>query len=458
MGVIRVFKGNKVYFRPQGFLDAKVVSEIIMPADIKLIERKGVKCVVVDFSKIISANMNAIKFLNDVFEMLYKKNIDCTIFNANNNVLNILNNLDSSFFNYYESEEIMKLFCDEDYAPNKPIFLCCIKDDQNKNMLIFNLVKKGFTPIVVDSMDDIGSEDAIIIKKSFISRIANRVSAIMKNGIIYFYFNDFLDANISNMFDLEYYRRNLLIGFKVFIFDMNGVKGMNVHAVRFLSKLGVEAAEYGALLAIIGLSKKYIQPKLIQDLEAVGFVFFKDEEEFLNSDDYKDAINNSSVIYKKSRKITKDFVKVLPFFVNATISTIEMMTGVKATKEAPNIKEVNIDTTRKDLVASSIGFYGDLDGTLILIFTEKLSRAISKILVGEEFTTHEEMVDMIGEFANIIVGNVKLELERHDLDINLTLPKVFDKLEELQNIVVNKQGIEVKFYFDGEEFYFYLTR
>jgi len=353
MGVIRVFKGNKVYFRPQGFLDAKVVSEIIMPADIKLIERKGVKCVVVDFSKIISANMNAIKFLNDVFEMLYKKNIDCTIFNANNNVLNILNNLDSSFFNYYESEEIMKLFCDEDYAPNKPIFLCCIKDDQNKNMLIFNLVKKGFTPIVVDSMDDIGSEDAIIIKKSFISRIANRVSAIMKNGIIYFYFNDFLDANISNMFDLEYYRRNLLIGFKVFIFDMNGVKGMNVHAVRFLSKLGVEAAEYGALLAIIGLSKKYIQPKLIQDLEAVGFVFFKDEEEFLNSDDYKDAINNSSVIYKKSRKITKDFVKVLPFFVNATISTIEMMTGVKATKESPNIKEVNIDTSRKDLVASS---------------------------------------------------------------------------------------------------------
>jgi len=458
MGVIRVFKGNKVYFRPQGFLDAKVVSEIIMPADIKLIERKGVKCVVVDFSTPFISNMNAIKFLNDVFEMLYKKNIDCTIFNANNNVLNILNNLDSSFFNYYESEEIMKLFCDEDYAPNKPIFLCCIKDDQNKNMLIFNLVKKGFTPIVVDSMDDIGSEDAIIIKKSFISRIANRVSAIMKNGIIYFYFNDFLDANISNMFDLEYYRRNLLIGFKVFIFDMNGVKGMNVHAVRFLSKLGVEAAEYGALLAIIGLSKKYIQPKLIQDLEAVGFVFFKDEEEFLNSDDYKDAINNSSVIYKKSRKITKDFVKVLPFFVNATISTIEMMTGVKATKEAPNIKEVNIDTTRKDLVASSIGFYGDLDGTLILIFTEKLSRAISKILVGEEFTTHEEMVDMIGEFANIIVGNVKLELERHDLDINLTLPKVFDKLEELQNIVVNKQGIEVKFYFDGEEFYFYLTR
>jgi CheY-specific phosphatase CheX len=239
---------------------------------------------------------------------------------------------------------------------------------------------------------------------------------------------------------------------------MNNVKGLNVHAVRFLTKLGVEAAEYGALLAIVGLSKKNIQPKLIEDLEAVGFMFFKDEKEFLDSKDYKEAINSTSMIYKKSRKITKDFVKLLPFFVNATISTIEMMTGVKAQKEKPNIKEVNVDTSRKDLVASSIGFYGDLDGALILIFTEKLSKRISKILIGEEYSSKEEMVDMVGEFANIIVGNVKLELDRHDVEINLTLPKVFDELDKLQNIVVNKQGIEVKFYFEGEEFYFYLTR
>jgi len=458
MGVIKNIKGNKVFYRPQGFLDAQAVSEIITPVDINMMEKRGIKCVAVDFSKIISANMNAIRFLNDIFEMLYKKNIDCAVYNANNNIYNIFNNLKNCYFNYYENEEIMKIFCDEDYITEKPVFLCCMQDDQNKNMLIFNLVKKGITPAVVNSENDIGTDNAVVIKKSFISKIADRVSGIMKNGIIYFYFNGFLDVNISDMFDMEYYRRNLLIGFKVFVFDMNNVKGMNIHAVRFLSKLGVEAAEYGALLAIIGLSKKNIQQKLIEDLEAVGFVFFENEKEFLESEDYKEAINSSSMIYKKSRKITKDFVKILPFFVNATISTIEMMTGVKATKEPPNIKEVNVDTSREDLVASSIGFYGDLDGALILIFTEKLSRAISKILVGEEYTTKEEMVDMVGEFANIIVGNVKLELDRHDVEINLTLPKVFDKLEQLQNIVINKQGIEVKFYFDGEEFYFYLTR
>jgi len=420
-------------------------------------EKKNTKCVAVDFSKIISANMNAIRFLNDIFESLYKKDINCSIFNANNNIYTILNNLENCYFNYFENEEIMKIFCYEDFIPQNDVYLL-VDDEQNKNMLIFNLVKKGITPYVVNSEEDIGNSDAIVIKKSFISKISDRVMAVMKNDIIYFYFNGFLDANVLKKFDIEYFRRNLLIGFKAFVFDMNNVKGMNVHAVRFLSKLGVEAAEYGAMISIIGLSKKNIQPSLIKDLEAVGFIFFKDEDEFLNSKELKEVLKSSSAIYKKSRKITKDFVKILPFFVNATIYTIEMLTGVKSKKEKPNLKEVNVDTSREDLIASSIGFYGDLDGALILIFSENLSKNISKILIGEEFKTKEELVDMIGEFANIIVGNVKLELEKHDIDINLTLPKVFENLKELKNIVINKQGIEVKFYFNDEEFYFYLTR
>ncbi len=458
MAVIKNVLGNKIIYKPQGFLDSNCVSEIITPLDINMMEKKNIKCVSIDFSKIISANMNAIRFLNDIFESLYKKDISCSIFNANNNIYTILNNLDNCYFNYFENEEIMKIFCYEDYVPKSDVYIVNIKDEQNKNMLIFNLVKKGITPYIVNSENDIGEKDAVVIKKSFMSKMADKVTAVMKNGIIYFYFNGFLDANVLKKFDIEYFRRNLLIGFKAFVFDMNNVKGLNVHAVRFLSKLGVEAAEYGAIISIIGLSKKNIQPSLIKDLEVLGYLFFRDEEEFLNSKELKEVLNSSSAIYKKSKKITKDFVKILPFFVNATIYTIEMMTGVKSTKDKPNLKEVNIDTKRKDLVASSIGFYGDLDGALILIFSEKLSKNISKILIGEEFKTREELVDMIGEFANIIVGNVKLELEKHDIDINLTLSKVFDNLEELQNIVINKQGIEVKFYFNDEEFYFYLTR
>lgn len=259
------------------------------------------------------------------------------------------------------------------------------------------------------------------------------------------------------MFDIEYFRRNLLIGFKVFVFDMNRVKGINVHAVRFLNKLGVEAAEYGALLVIIGLNKKNIQPQLIEDLLDLGYLFFANEEEMFNSDEYKEAMNSNEAIYKKSKKITKNFIKLLPYFVNSTISTVEMMTGVKAEKEPPKITEVTIDTS-KNYVASSIGFYGDIDGMMILILTENLTKRISKILVGEEYKTKEELNDLVNEFANIILGTVKREIQKHDLKINVTLPKVFDEMKNLQNIVINRKGVEVKFYFEGEEFYFYLVR
>ncbi len=457
MGVIKNFRGNKFLIKPQGFLDANAASEYITPIDINKIKNLKIKYISIDFSKIIAANMNALRFLNDIFEELFKKeNIESCIFNPNKNIYQIINNLDDLYFNVFESDEVEKIFFDDDYLEEKPIYLCCIKDDQNRNMLIYYLLKKGYAPKEIKSEDEI-NEDAIIIKNSIILKISNRIGAVVKNSIVYLFFDGFLDAKLSDMFDIEYFRRNLLIGFKVFVFDMNRVKGMNVHAVRFLNKLGVEAAEYGALLVIIGLNKKGIQPKLIEDLIDLGYLFFANEEEMLNSEEYKEAINSSEAIFKKSKKITKNFVNLLPYFVNSTISTVEMMTGVKAEKEPPRITEVSIDKS-KNYVASSIGFYGDMDGMMILILTENLTKRISKILLGEEYKTKEELNDMVNEFANIILGTVKREIQKHDLKINVTLPKVFDEIQNLQNIVINRKGIEVKFYFEGEEFYFYLLR
>jgi len=464
MGVIKNFIGNKFLIKPQGFLDSNSVSEFITPLDIGTIRRREIKYLSIDFSKIISANMNAIRFLNDIIENLFKKdNVESCVFNVNKNLYQIISKLDNLFFNIFENEHIEKIFFDEEYVENKPIYVCCIKDEQNKNMLIYYLLKRGYSPKIASNENEI-EEDVVVIKNSLILKVSNRIGAIVKNSIVYFFFNGFLDANLSNMFDVEYLRRNLLIGFKVFVFDMNAVKGLNVHAVRFLTLLGSEVAEYGALLAIVGLNKKNIQPELIESLIDMGYLFFADEEELFNSQEYEEAINSNESIYKRPKKITKAFVKVLPYFINSTISTIEIMTGVEATKEPPKITEVTLDTSKK-YVASSIGFYEidnkkteKIDGMMILILSEKLTKRISKILLGEEYKNKKEFNDLVNEFANIIVGTVKRELQKHDLKINITLPKVFDEIENLQSIVINREGVEVKFYFEEEEFYFYLVR
>lgn len=456
MGVIKSYLGKKVLIKPQGFLDSQNAGLLITPQDITNFKNRKIKYVSVDCSKIISSNISGIRFLNDIFEKLYKENIECAIFSPSKQVYEISLRLDNRFFNIYENEEVEKLFTSEEMI-EKDIYICCIKNEENRNLIVFNLVKKGYMPLIVESEDKINSENAIVIKKSIVSKFSNTISAITKNDIVYFFFDGFLDANIATMFDIEYFRRSLLIGFRIFVFDMNNVKGLNIHAVRFLSKLGVEAAEYGALLAIVGLNTKGIQPKLLEDLEIVGFVFFADEKSFLESEEVKEAKKNMQVVYKTQRKITKELVEMLPYFVKSTIESIELLTGIEAKKEKAELSTIEIDKS-KNYVSSSIGFYGDVDGLLILIFSETLSKKISKILIGEAIESREELVDMVGEFANIIVGNVKSEFQKEDIEIELTLPKVFEDLEKLEILVQNKKALKVKFYFENEEFYIYLTR
>ena len=457
MGVVKSFLGSKVYLRPQGFLDSSAASLIITPNDIKTFESRKIKYVSIDFSKIISANINAIRFLNDIFENLYKKEIECSFFNLNKNVFNLCLKINNRFFNIYESEEVEKVFTNDEPI-DKEIYLCCINDEENKNMIIYHLVKKGYMPITVNSESEIkNSDNIIVIKNSIISKLSNRVSAIEKDNIVYFFFDGFLDTSLAHKFDIEYFRRSLSIGFRVFVFNMNNVKGLNIHAVSFLSKLGVESAEYGALMAIVGLNAKNVQKKILTDLEDVGFIFFADEEELLNSEALAEAKKNMDVVYKKQKKITKELVNLLPYFVKSTIETIEMMTGIKSTKEKPELTKFNLDLNG-NYIASSLGFYGDIDGMVVLIFSEKLTQKIAEILLGEIPQKSEELFDIVSEFANIIVGNTKTEFAKNDVEINLTLPKVFEDLEKLKNLVLEKKAIEVMFYFDEEEFYFYLTR
>jgi CheY-specific phosphatase CheX len=314
-------------------------------------------------------------------------------------------------------------------------------------------------PISINNENDVkNKENAIIIKESIISKFSDRVSAIVKNNIVYFYFDGFLDTTIAQKFDIDYFRRSLSIGFRIFVFNMNHVKGLNVHAVSFLSKLGVESAEYGALMAIVGLNTKNIQKKMLTDLEVVGFLFFADEDELMKSEALQEAKKNMDVVYKKQKKITKELVNLLPYFVNSTIDTIELMTGIKATKEKPELTKMQLNLSNNEYVASSLGFYGDIDGMVVLIFSEKLTKKISEILLGEEAKNKEELFDIVSEFANIIVGNTKTEFAKHDVEIHMTLPKVFEDIDSLKTLVAEKKAIEVKFYFNNEEFYFYLTR
>jgi len=460
----KTFKNSAVIIKPQGFLDGNNANMLITTTDINNFERKKIKSLELICSNVVSLNLNAARFLNDVFENLYKKNIESFIISPNKNIESVLLKLKEKFFNIIENTEVATVFCqDNNDTFTKNIYLYS-DDVENKNIILYYLIKKGYIPIILNSKEELQAKkasnpDALFIEKSRISKISNRVMSFTKDNMIFFYLDGFLDAEFTRSFDDEYFRRNLIIGFKVFVFDATYVKGINIHAVRYLAKLAVESAEYGALLCIIGLDTKEINKNILIDMEDSGYMFFKDIDEFNENKDVKEAVSSVTETMKKNRKsLTKETINLLPYFINATIESIELMTGVKAKKDKPGIKALEFNSKKNNYIASSVGFYGDLDGMLVLIFSENLTKSVSKILLGEEANTKEEFVDIVGEFANIIVGNVKANISKQDKIIDLTLPRVFDDIESLFVLVKEKKGVEVRFDFEGEEFYFFLTR
>jgi anti-anti-sigma regulatory factor len=131
MAVLKTYIGKKVLIRPQGFLDSQNAGLIITPQDITNFINRKIKYVSLDFSKIISVNISGIRFLNDIFERLYKKNIECSIFSPNRQVYEIALRLENRFFNIYEIEEVEKLFTSEEVI-TKDIYVCCIKNEEKQ--------------------------------------------------------------------------------------------------------------------------------------------------------------------------------------------------------------------------------------------------------------------------------------------------------------------------------------
>ncbi|WP_236619541.1 MULTISPECIES: STAS domain-containing protein [unclassified Lebetimonas] len=126
MGVLKSYTGKKVLIRPQGFLDSQNASLIITPQDINNFINRKIKYVSIDFGKIISVNISGMRFLNDIFERLYKNNIECAIFSANKQIVDISLRIENRYFNIYENEEVEKLFTSEEII-TKDIYICCIK-------------------------------------------------------------------------------------------------------------------------------------------------------------------------------------------------------------------------------------------------------------------------------------------------------------------------------------------
>jgi chemotaxis protein CheX len=107
-------------------------------------------------------------------------------------------------------------------------------------------------------------------------------------------------------------------------------------------------------------------------------------------------------------------------FIESTQAVFSMMLGCKV---VPGTPLQIFDFKSSHDISGIIGFSGALQGTVVISLDQEVAFSASEVFLGDRpVAINDEVIDMVGELANMIGGNAK---ERMPLaGISLGLPTV----------------------------------
>ncbi len=453
-------------FHPQGFLDGASSESLLNIEDIDMTVKSNASMILVSLKKVIFFNRNGL----DVFIKMFQK-----VRTANHIVVGFCDYDKKKYdafkkfydndlsFSLFKTQQIASLFSSGFKEKNKNVLLYS-EDKSQRAALAIELHDNGHNPIVAQSEEEFlqkaEAKDAydVIIENTFLGQMGQKVATRVTGNAIIYTVASFLDAEIGNTFNIAYHNNSLNVGFRLFIFDAYKVVSMNVHALNFFSKLSTSAAEYNATICFVGMSFNKTPLSFKETLEDSGMMFFDQMDDILQNKELLDELGASSAASgKNKRSLNKVLVTELPNFIDATVATIEMMTNSKATKDAAKVDKIEI-VDKNDKIASSIGFYGDIDGMVMLVFPLDIAKKACELLIGESTDDKELILDTLAELVNIVGGKVKTLLADEHISVDITLPRTYHDVDGLLEVAQEKKGVQVDLSFDNDKFLFFLTR
>ena len=461
-----VVKNGIGIFSPQGFLDGNSSTVFISFEDIEATKKANADMILVSLKKVIFFNRNGLDMFIKLFAKVRKeKHIVVGFCDYDDKKFNAIVNFYANELNFslFQTREIAELFAHK-YTEDKQTVLIFTGDKSQDSAMAIELHDHGHNPIIAQSKKDFDTKSTqsdtfnYLISNSVLGNMGNSVTTrVTANSIIYT-LHGFLDAEIGNKFNIAYHNNSLNIGFRLFIFDSYKVVNLNIHALNFFSRLASAAAEYDASICFAGLSIEKLPHTFKENMEDAGILFFEQLDDILHDKKILEELTGSTAVnIKLKRKINKTTVAELPSFIDATVAIIEMMTNAKALKEAVNIQEIIIEE-KSDLIASSIGFYGEVDGMLILVFPKEIAKITCELLIGEKTDDEELILDTLSELVNIVGGKMKTLLADEGVSINITLPRTYKKISNLLENTKGRKGVQVDLAFNEKKFLFFLTR
>jgi chemotaxis protein CheX len=104
-------------------------------------------------------------------------------------------------------------------------------------------------------------------------------------------------------------------------------------------------------------------------------------------------------------------------FITATIDCFKTMLNIKTDPMAPQLKREPYPSYD---ISGVIGLSGEAQGSISLSFPNDVAiKYVSKMLGAPVNEKSPDLIDAIGEFANIIAGNAKKDLSKYNLSISL---------------------------------------
>jgi CheY-specific phosphatase CheX/anti-anti-sigma regulatory factor len=461
-----VVKNGVAVFSPQGFLDGNSANSFLEIGDVEAAMNLKADLILVSLKKVIFFNRNGLDTFIKLFSQIRKKNKAVVGFcDYDDKKYKAIKNFykNEIYFSLFKSVETAYLFSSSFKNQNKNILIYS-HDNSQRSAMAIELHDNGHNPIIAQNEADFLAKKAkkssydYIIESTYLGQMGQNIATRVTGNAIVYTVSGYLDVEIGTQFNIEYHNNSLNVGFRLFIFDAYKVKSMNVHALNFFSKLSSAGAEYNATICFAGMSFEKTQKEFKETLEDAGILFYNELDDILqNKELLKELRASSAANIQSKRVLNKKNVLELPKFIDAAVVTIEMMTNAKAIKESAEIHNLVIDD-KADKIASSIGYYGDIDGMVILVFPTKIAQKACELLIGESTDDLELILDTLAELVNIVGGNIKTLLSNDDISVDITLPRTYQNIDDLLAVISDRKGVQVNLSFDDNKFLFFLTR
>jgi CheY-specific phosphatase CheX len=461
-----VLKNGIATFSPQGFLDGNNTNSFLGIDDVEATVQIKADMILVSLKKVVFFNKNGLDTFIKLFLQIRKKNqatVGFCDYDRNKYLAIKKFYKDDVNFSLFKTLEIAYLFSSSFKNQNKNVLIYS-SDRSQRSAIAIELHDNGHNPIVAQTQEEFNAKKEkkeifdFAIDSTFLGQMGQKIATRVTGNAIIYTISMFLDVEISEKFNIEYHNNSLNVGFRLFIFDAYKVLSMNVHALNFFSKLSSSAAEYNATICFVGMKFDKTPESFKETMEDAGILFYNHMDDILqNKELLKELGASSAANIKHKRVINKDTIIELPKFIKAAAVTLEMMTNSKATKEAVNVHRLNIEN-KDGKVASSIGYYGAMDGMVVLVFPLTIAKKTCELLIGESTDDLELILDSLAELVNIVGGKIKTLLMDDGISVNITLPRTYQDVDSLLEVIETRKGVQVDLLFNGDKFLFFLTR